>query len=45
MAVGVLLIFATDLHHFLLRGLLDSYGTFLPGALPPDRSQRMKKGR
>ena len=35
MAVGVLLIFATDLHHFLLRGLLDSYGTFLPGALPP----------
>lgn len=33
-AMGVLLIFMTDLHHVLLRGLLDSYTLFTPGAFP-----------
>jgi flagellar biosynthetic protein FliR len=33
-AMGVLLIFMTDLHHVLLRGLVDSYSLFTPGAFP-----------
>lgn len=32
MALGAVLIFATDLHHLLLRALVDSYGLFTPGA-------------
>ena len=33
--LGVLLIFLTDMHHLMLRGLLDSYMIFTPGKLPP----------
>lgn len=33
--LGVLLIFLTDTHHLILRGLLDSYMIFTPGKLPP----------
>lgn len=33
-AMGVLLIFMTDLHHVLLRGLVDSYTLFTPGSFP-----------
>jgi flagellar biosynthesis protein FliR len=33
--LGVLLIFLTDLHHVMLRGLIDSYAVFVPGHLPP----------
>lgn len=32
---AVVLIFATNLHHVMLRGLADSYSLFLPGELPP----------
>jgi len=34
-ALGVLLIFLTDMHHLMLRGLVDSYMIFTPGKLPP----------
>ncbi|HZB90633.1 MAG TPA: flagellar biosynthetic protein FliR [Stellaceae bacterium] len=33
--LGVLLIFLTDLHHMLLRSLVDSYDVFAPGVMPP----------
>ncbi len=33
--LGVLLIFLTNLHHVILRGLVDSYMVFTPGRLPP----------
>ena len=33
--VGLTLLFVTDLHHLLLRGLVDSYSVFVPGRLPP----------
>ena len=33
--MGVLLIFLTDLHHLLLRALVDSYNVFTPGVMPP----------
>jgi flagellar biosynthetic protein FliR len=33
--LGVLMIFLTDLHHLMLRGLVDSYAIFTPGRLPP----------
>jgi len=33
--MGVLLIFLTDLHHLLLRALVDSYDVFAPGVMPP----------
>jgi flagellar biosynthetic protein FliR len=33
--LGVLLIFVTNLHHLMLRGLVDSYAVFVPGQLPP----------
>ncbi len=32
--LGVLLIFLTDLHHLLLRAVIDSYDVFAPGRLP-----------
>jgi flagellar biosynthetic protein FliR len=32
--LGVLLIFLTDLHHVLLRALVDSYAVFTPAAVP-----------
>lgn len=32
--LGVLLIMVTDLHHMMLRALVDSYGMFTPGELP-----------
>lgn len=31
---GVLLIFVTDLHHLMLRGIIDSYALFPAGAIP-----------
>ena len=34
-ALGVLLILLGNLHHLMLRGLLDSYMIFTPGKLPP----------
>jgi flagellar biosynthesis protein FliR len=33
--LGVVLIFLTDLHHLLLRAVVESYALFTPGALPP----------
>ncbi|MGO8920486.1 MAG: flagellar biosynthetic protein FliR [Stellaceae bacterium] len=33
--MGVLLMFLTDLHHLLLRAVVDSYDVFAPGVLPP----------
>jgi flagellar biosynthetic protein FliR len=33
--LGVLLMFLTNLHHLMLRGLVDSYAVFVPGHLPP----------
>ncbi len=33
--LGVLLIFLTDMHHLMLRALVDSYMIFAPGHLPP----------
>jgi flagellar biosynthetic protein FliR len=33
--VALVLIFVTNLHHLMLRGLVESYALFLPGALPP----------
>lgn len=35
LAMGVLMIFLTDLHHLLLGGLVDSYSLFTPGVMPP----------
>ncbi len=32
---GVVLLFQTEMHHLLLRGVVDSYSVFVPGALPP----------
>jgi flagellar biosynthetic protein FliR len=32
--LGVLVIFLTDTHHLMLRGIVSSYGTFPPGAFP-----------
>ncbi len=33
--LGLVLLFATDLHHALLAALIDSYRTLPPGSLPP----------
>lgn len=33
--VALVLIFASDLHHLMLRGVISSYGLFIPGELPP----------
>lgn len=33
--MGLVLLFVTDLHHLLLRGLIESYSIFIPGSLPP----------
>lgn len=33
--IGVNLIFATNMHHLLIQAMLDSYGVFKPGNLPP----------
>jgi flagellar biosynthetic protein FliR len=43
--LGVLLIFLTNTHHLMLRGLVDSYAVFQPGHLPPveDLSQTMSR--
>ncbi len=32
---AVLMLFATDMHHMMLRALVESYGLFAPGAFPP----------
>jgi flagellar biosynthetic protein FliR len=43
--LGVLLIFLTDLHHLLIRALVNSYNIFPPGVLPPagDLSEMIAK--
>ncbi|MFN4090161.1 MAG: flagellar biosynthetic protein FliR [Alphaproteobacteria bacterium] len=33
--LGLVLIFTAELHHVMLAGLVESYGLFVPGALPP----------
>ena len=33
--LGIVLIFATDLDHMMLRAVVDSYALFTPGKLPP----------
>ena len=33
--LALVLIFAADLHHLMLRAAVDSYGVFPPGTLPP----------
>jgi flagellar biosynthetic protein FliR len=33
--VGMVLLFQTDMHHLMLRAIVDSYTLFVPGALPP----------
>jgi flagellar biosynthetic protein FliR len=33
--LGLVLIFAADLHHPMLRGIVDSYALFAPGVVPP----------
>ncbi len=32
---GLLLIFVTNLHHMMLRAMVDSYDVFTPGVMPP----------
>lgn len=32
---GIVMLFATDLHHLLILAVIDSYGLFQPGAAPP----------
>lgn len=32
---GLLLIFVTNLHHMMLRAMVDSYSMFTPGVMPP----------
>ncbi len=32
--VGVLMLFATDMHHLMLKAVVESYGIFEPGATP-----------
>jgi flagellar biosynthetic protein FliR len=41
--LGIVLVFATDLHHLMLRSILDSYAVFPIGGMPPmeDLSARM----
>jgi flagellar biosynthesis protein FliR len=34
-ALGLVLVFVTDMHHLMLRAIVDSYGLFAPGAPPP----------
>ena len=34
-ALGLVLVFVTDLHHPMLRAIVDSYGLFTPGGPPP----------
>ena len=33
--LGIILIFASNLHHLIIRAIHDSYSLFQPGALPP----------
>jgi len=42
---AVVLLFVTDLHHLMLRGLAESYTLFLPGQFPPleDLAQHTSK--
>ncbi len=35
MILALVLLFSADLHHVMLRGVVNSYATFPPGALPP----------
>src|SRR5512144_671260 len=37
-ALGLVLIFVTDLHHLMLRAIVDSYGLFTPGARHQSRT-------
>lgn len=44
--LGTLLIFATELHHVMLAGLVESYQVFQPGVMPPvgDFAQMIARG-
>ncbi len=44
--LGTLLIYATELHHVMLAGLVESYQVFQPGVMPPvgDFSQMIARG-
>ncbi|MGE5478228.1 MAG: flagellar biosynthetic protein FliR [Bacteroidales bacterium] len=33
--IALMALFATDMHHLMLRAMADSYGTFVPGQMPP----------
>ena len=33
--LAVTMIFATDLHHLMIAGIIDSYSVYMPGQLPP----------
>jgi flagellar biosynthetic protein FliR len=33
--IALMALFATDMHHLMLRAMADSYGTFTPGQMPP----------
>ncbi len=43
--LGLLLIFATNLHHVMLRAIFDSYSLFLPGAAPEPGDMALYVGR
>ena len=36
-ALGLVLVFVTDVHHLMVRAVFDSYALFQPGAPPPRR--------
>lgn len=44
--LGTLMIYATDLHHVMLAGIVESYQVFQPGVMPPigDFSQMVARG-
>lgn len=43
--LGLLLIFITDLHHLLMMAVVDSYATFVPGAMLPIGDMTQMVGR
>lgn len=43
--LGLLLLFATNMHHLMLRAVFDSYGLFVPGAAPEAGDMAMYVGR
>jgi len=43
--LGLLLIFATNMHHLMLRAVFDSYTLFVPGSAPDSGDMAMYVGR